>query len=45
MIQVSYYSCSLWKGRIPLQGWMYLTVNHLAFYSFLLGKEEKFLLR
>ena len=42
---MTYYSCTLWKGRWPNQGWMYLTVNHLAFYSFILGKEIKFLLR
>ncbi|XP_036403870.1 TBC1 domain family member 9B [Megalops cyprinoides] len=36
---VNYYSCSYWKGRVPRQGWVYLTVNHLCFYSFLLGKE------
>ncbi|KAM3866703.1 TBC1 domain family member 9B [Diretmus argenteus] len=36
---VNYYSCSYWKSRVPRQGWMYLTVNHLCFYSFLLGKE------
>lgn len=38
---VNYYSCSFWKGRVPRQGWLYLTVNHLCFYSFLLGKEGK----
>jgi hypothetical protein len=26
-------------------GWLYLTVNHLAFYSFILGTETKILLR
>ncbi|MBN3322816.1 TBCD8 protein, partial [Atractosteus spatula] len=35
------YSCCCWKGRVPRQGWLYLSINHLAFYSFLLGKEVK----
>ncbi|KAJ3587618.1 hypothetical protein NHX12_011215 [Muraenolepis orangiensis] len=26
---VNYYSCSYWKGRVPRQGWLYLTVNHI----------------
>ncbi|XP_078267784.1 TBC1 domain family member 9B-like isoform X1 [Rhinoraja longicauda] len=38
---VNYYSCSYWKGRVPWQGWVYLGVNHLCFYSFLLGKEVR----
>ncbi|XP_066562527.1 TBC1 domain family member 8 isoform X2 [Amia ocellicauda] len=38
---VTYYSCCCWKGRVPRQGWLYLSINHLAFYSFLLGKEVK----
>ena len=42
---VSYYSCTCWNGRLPAQGWIYLTVHHLAFYSFLLGVETKVLLR
>ena len=42
---VSYYSATCWQGRLPAQGWVYLTVNHLAFYSFLLGVETKVLLR
>ncbi|XP_028445931.1 TBC1 domain family member 9B [Perca flavescens] len=40
---VNYYSCSFWKGRVPRQGWLYLSINHLCFYSFLLGKEGKIL--
>lgn len=36
---VNYYSCSYWKGKVPRQGWMYLSINHLCFYSYLLGKE------
>ena len=42
---VSYYSCTSWNGKLPVQGWIYLTVNHLAFYSFLLGVETKVLIR
>jgi len=42
---VNYYSCSYWKGRVPRQGWMYLSVNHLCFYSFLMGGEAKLIIR
>lgn len=42
---VSYYSCSYWKGRMPTQGWMYLSINNLAFYAYFLGKESKVLIR
>ena len=42
---VSYYSCSYWKGKMPTQGWMYHSINHLAFYAYFLGKESKVLLR
>lgn len=38
---VTYYSCSYWKGRVPCQGWLYLSTNFLSFYSFLLGAEGK----
>ncbi|KAI4833282.1 hypothetical protein KUCAC02_016192 [Chaenocephalus aceratus] len=37
---VNYYSCSYWKGKVPRQGWLYLSINHLCFYSYLLGKED-----
>ncbi|CAF0924420.1 unnamed protein product [Rotaria sordida] len=36
---VIYYSCSFWRGRVPRQGYLYLSVNYLCFYSGLLGKE------
>ncbi|XP_074550748.1 TBC1 domain family member 8 [Halichoeres trimaculatus] len=41
---VTYYSCCCWKGRVPRQGFLYLSINHAAFYSFLLGKEVKFVI-
>lgn len=40
---VTYYSCSYWRGRVPCQGWLYLSTNFLSFYSFILGSECKFL--
>lgn len=40
---VTHYSCCCWKGRVPRQGSLYLTTNHITFYSFLLGKEVKLL--
>ncbi|XP_029453254.1 TBC1 domain family member 9 isoform X2 [Rhinatrema bivittatum] len=42
---VNYYSCSYWKGKVPRHGWMYLSINHLCFSSFLLGKEAKLVIR
>lgn len=42
---VNHYSCSYWKGKVPRQGWMYLSINHLCFYSFLMGKEAKVIIR
>ncbi|XP_051939667.1 TBC1 domain family member 9 [Hippocampus zosterae] len=41
---VNYYSCSYWKGKVPRQGWLYLSINHLCFYSYL-GKEVKLVVR
>ncbi|XP_053533133.1 TBC1 domain family member 8B isoform X2 [Ictalurus punctatus] len=38
---VTYFSCSYWKGRVPNQGWIYLSTNFLCFYSYLLGSEVK----
>ncbi|KAM8975263.1 TBC1 domain family member 8 [Pelodytes ibericus] len=41
---VTFYSCCCWKGRVPRQGWLYLSINHICFYSFFLGKELKFVI-
>ncbi|XP_072300071.1 TBC1 domain family member 8 [Eucyclogobius newberryi] len=41
---VTYFSCCCWKGRVPRQGFLYLSTNHVSFYSFLLGKEVKFVI-
>ncbi|KAF7652463.1 hypothetical protein LDENG_00096230, partial [Lucifuga dentata] len=41
---VTVYSCCCRKGRVPRQGFLYLSINHMAFYSFLLGKEVKFVI-
>uniref|UniRef100_UPI0035902CD9 TBC1 domain family member 9-like isoform X2 n=1 Tax=Myxine glutinosa TaxID=7769 RepID=UPI0035902CD9 len=41
---VTFVSCSYWKGRVPRHGWLYLSLNHACFYSFLLGKEVKLIL-
>uniref|UniRef100_A0A8C0ZI65 TBC1 domain family member 8B n=1 Tax=Cyanistes caeruleus TaxID=156563 RepID=A0A8C0ZI65_CYACU len=41
---ITYYSCSYWKGRVPCQGWLYLSTNFLSFYSFLLGAEIKLII-
>uniref|UniRef100_A0A8D0H8E9 TBC1 domain family member 9 n=1 Tax=Sphenodon punctatus TaxID=8508 RepID=A0A8D0H8E9_SPHPU len=38
---ITYYSCCCWKGKVPRQGWLYLSINHLCFYSFFVGKELK----
>nr|CAD7441928.1 unnamed protein product [Timema bartmani] len=42
------YDCcwySYWKGRMPRQGWLYLSVNHLCFYAYILGRETKLVVR
>ncbi|KAJ8679994.1 hypothetical protein QAD02_015781 [Eretmocerus hayati] len=42
---VSYYSCSYWKSRLPRQGWLYLSVNQMCFYAYILSKETKIVIR
>jgi len=33
------------KNKIPRQGWLYLSVEYLCFYSYLLGIEDKIIVR
>ncbi|XP_023683452.2 TBC1 domain family member 9-like isoform X1 [Paramormyrops kingsleyae] len=42
---VNYYSCSYWKSKVPRQGRLYLSINHVCFCSLLLGKEVKLVIR
>ncbi|XP_063922284.1 TBC1 domain family member 9 [Zophobas morio] len=42
---VNYYSCSYWKGKLPRQGWMYLSVHYCCFYAFILGLDTKVCIR
>ncbi|CAG9864874.1 unnamed protein product [Phyllotreta striolata] len=42
---VNYYSCSYWKGKIPRQGWMYLSINYCCFHAFILGLDTKVCVR
>ncbi|XP_050429149.1 TBC1 domain family member 9-like [Adelges cooleyi] len=44
-VLVCYYSCSYWKNKIPRQGWLYLSVEYLCFHSFILGNEQKVVIR
>ncbi|KAF8773507.1 TBC1 domain family member 9 like protein [Argiope bruennichi] len=42
---VNYYSCCFWKKNLPYQGWLYLSVNHMCFYSQIFKKEFKLIIR
>ncbi|KOB64627.1 putative ypt/rab gtpase activating protein, partial [Operophtera brumata] len=42
---VCYYSCSYWKGKIPRQGWIYLSVHYMCFYSYIFGKKTAIKIR
>lgn len=42
---VCYYSCSYWKGKMPRQGWMYLSVHYMCFYSYIFGKKTSIKIR
>ncbi|XP_053672142.1 TBC1 domain family member 9 [Anopheles nili] len=41
---VNYYYCSYFR-KIPRQGQLYLSLNHICFYSYILGSECKLCLR
>ncbi|XP_046964550.1 TBC1 domain family member 9 [Vanessa cardui] len=42
---VCYYSCSYWKGKMPRQGWMYLSVHYMCFYSYIFGRKTALKIR
>lgn len=33
------------KGKIPRQGWLYLSVHYMCFYSYILGKKTSLKIR
>ena len=41
---VNYYSCNVWYNNFPRQGWLYLSLGHLCFHSFFLGKTVQFVI-
>uniref|UniRef100_A0A182Y2E3 Rab-GAP TBC domain-containing protein n=1 Tax=Anopheles stephensi TaxID=30069 RepID=A0A182Y2E3_ANOST len=41
---VNYYYCSYFR-KIPRQGQLYLSLNHICFYSYILGSESKLCFR
>lgn len=36
---------SYWKNKFPRQGWLYLSVEYLCFHSYILGIEDKIVVR
>ncbi|XP_049823440.1 TBC1 domain family member 9 [Aethina tumida] len=42
---VNYYSCSYWKGKLPRQGWIYMSINYCCFHAFILGLDTKVCIR
>ncbi|XP_047510083.1 TBC1 domain family member 9 isoform X1 [Pieris napi] len=42
---VCYYSCSYWKGKLPRQGWLYLSMHYMCFYSYIFGRNTTLKIR
>uniref|UniRef100_A0A1B0B5L1 Rab-GAP TBC domain-containing protein n=1 Tax=Glossina palpalis gambiensis TaxID=67801 RepID=A0A1B0B5L1_9MUSC len=42
---VNYYKCTYVKNKIPRQGHLYISLNHICFYSYMLGQETKLVIR
>ncbi|XP_055912363.1 TBC1 domain family member 9 isoform X1 [Eupeodes corollae] len=42
---VNTYSCNYFKNKIPRQGQLYISLNYIAFYSYMLGNVVKFAIR
>ena len=35
------YSCSYLVGALPRQGWLYVSLNHVCFYAFIMGEATR----
>lgn len=42
---VTYYACTLLRGKVPRQGWLYLGESFCCFYSYLVGAETRLAFR
>jgi hypothetical protein len=38
------FACSYWTGTLPWQGWLYVSLNHLSFNAYIMGKETHIVL-
>lgn len=42
---IIYTFISYWKNNFPSRGWLYLSVEYLCFHSYILGIEDKIVVR
>ncbi|KAL5292343.1 TBC1D8 family protein [Megaselia abdita] len=42
---VNYYACTYIKGKIPRQGRLYISLNHVCFYAYILGIKTQLYIR